>query len=148
MWLASPVRGWGYGQFAKLSGHFRADGVHRNFDNGAIENDYLNILVSSGLIGFVPYLAFLLVPLLYSLRLFFKARSRDWIGFIRPQAIALYWAVLLCLIITSYTAVIVHPLLKLIPFAVAGAVVGSHEFLLSRPRKSERLPYQALVVAN
>jgi O-antigen ligase len=148
MWLAKPVRGWGYDQFAKHSGRFRVDGIHRNFGNGAIENDYLNILVSSGLIGFVPYFAFLLVPLLYSLRLFFKARSPDWTGFIQPQAIALYWAVLLCLIITSYTAVIVHPLLKLIPFAVAGAVVGSHEYLLRRPRKSERLQYQAPGVAN
>lgn len=135
MWLAKPVRGWGFNGFERYSGQFRTDGKKTNFGNGAIESDYLNMLVSYGLIGFLPYVAFLLIPLIYSLFLFFRARSPGWLGFIKPQTIAVYWAVLLCLVITSYTATIVHPLLKLIPFAVTGAIIGSHEALVRRDRR-------------
>ncbi|MCB0167214.1 MAG: O-antigen ligase family protein [Anaerolineae bacterium] len=135
MWQQQPIRGWGYGQFARNSGKFRTDGEKGNFGNGAIENDFLSILVASGLIGFGPYALFLLVPLINSFRLFFRARAPDWPGFIKPETIAVYWAVIICLALTSYTAIIVHPLLKLIPFAIAGAVVGSHEHLLRRSRR-------------
>jgi O-antigen ligase len=128
MWRAKPIRGWGFGRYKKESGRFRTDGKRTNFY--AIENDYLHILVGSGLIGFLPYLLFLLAPLVNSLRLFFRARSPDWSGFIKPKTLAIYWAVTLCLAITSYTAIHVQPVLKLMAFAVAGAVVGSHEHLL------------------
>jgi O-antigen ligase len=128
MWLAKPIRGWGFGRYKEESGRFRTDGESRNI--AAIENDYLYILVGSGLIGFLPYLTFLLAPLVNSLRLFFKARAPDWSGFIRPETLSVYWAVILCLAITSYSAIQTQAVIKLMTFAVAGAVVGTHEHLL------------------
>ena len=135
MWQASPIRGWGFGRYETQAGRFRTDGVHINFRNGAIENDYLYILVGSGLIGFVPYALFLLTPLVNSARLFFKARAPDWSGFIKPETLSVYWAVILCLLITSYTAIQSRVIIKLITFAVVGAVVGSQKYLLSSSKK-------------
>jgi O-antigen ligase len=136
MWKEKPVRGWGFGRYEEESGRFRTDGDGTNFE--AIENDYLHILVGSGLIGFLPYLLFLLVPLVNSLCIFYRARAPDWPGFIKTETLTVYWAVILCLLITSYTMRQVNSMLKLLPFAVAGAVVGSHEHLLRRPKKPSR----------
>jgi O-antigen ligase len=131
MWRVKPIRGWGFGRYKEESGRFRTDGESRNCS--AIENDYLYILVGSGLIGFLPYLTFLLAPLVNSLRLFFKARALDWSGFIKPETLTVYWAVILCLAITSYSAIQTQVVIKLMTFAVVGAVVGTHEHLLCDP---------------
>lgn len=135
MWLAKPIRGWGFGWYELKSGRFRADGSRRNLS--AVENDYLYILVGSGLIGFLPYLLFLVIPLINSVRLFFLTHKPGWSGFIKRETIAVYWAVLLCYAITSYAGVVTQAGLKLIVFALAGAVVGSHEFLLAHPKANE-----------
>jgi O-antigen ligase len=136
MWEAKPIRGWGFGRYQEESGRFRTDGTHRNFE--AIENDYLHILVGSGVLGFLPYLLFLLIPLVNSLRLFFRARAPDWSGFIKPETIAIYWTVILSFAITSYTQVQEQLIVKMLPFAITGAVVGSHEFLLRRSKAEKR----------
>ena len=130
MWKAKPIRGWGFGWYARESGRFRTDGYPFNLE--VVENDYLYILVGSGLIGFLPYLFVLLMPAINGLRLFWKARSEAWTGFVKKETIAVYWAVLACHLIVSYTAVMNSAGLKLMLFALAGAVVGSHEHLLHR----------------
>lgn len=124
MWEQKPIRGWGLHAFEMQSGRFREDGSRQNFR--AIESEYLTILVSHGLIGFIPFMFFLIVPLINSFRLFARARAPDWSGFVRPQTIALYWCVILTFAITSYTQTQNQPIVKMIPFAVAGAVVGTH----------------------
>ncbi len=128
MWQARPIRGWGFGQYEQKSGQFRTDGKNENYT--AIENDYLHILVASGLIGFIPYVLFQLVPLLYSFPLFFKARAAAWPGFVKMETVAIFWAVMLAFVLGSYTQVQTQTIVKMIPFAVAGAVVGSQEYLL------------------
>jgi len=128
MWRAKPIRGWGFGRYQTESGRFRTDGDTRNFQ--AIENDYLHILVGSGLLGFLPYLLFLLIPLLNSLRLFFRTRASDWSGFVKPETVTMYWAIILSFAMGSYAQIQTELVVKMIPFAVAGAVVGSHTHLL------------------
>jgi O-antigen ligase len=135
MWKVKPIRGWGFGQYGKHSGRFRT-GSRANY--GAVENDYLYLLVASGLIGFLPYAIFLLAPLVNSLRLFFRARAPDWPGFIEPGTIVTYWGVFLCLAITSYTALQTHSLIKMCTFAVAGGVIGTHEYLLRSSKDRKR----------
>jgi hypothetical protein len=136
MWRAKPIRGWGSGRYKTESGRFRTDGGRKNFS--AIENDYLNILVASGLIGFVPYLLFLLTPLVNSLRLFFRARAPGWSGFARPEVIAVYWGIILSFVIGSYTQIQTEAIVKMIPFAVTGAVVGTHEHWLRGSESDKR----------
>ena len=125
MWQAKPITGWGFGRYETEAGAFRTDGITTNFRNGAIENDYLHILVGSGLVGFLPYALFLIAPLLNSLVLFFRARAPGWQGFVKPETIAVYWGIILGLLITSYSQIQTQQIVKMIPFAIAGAVVGT-----------------------
>jgi hypothetical protein len=133
MWRAKPIRGWGANGFEEESGRFRTDGGRTNL--GGNENDYLRIMVSSGLIGFLPYLIFLLTPLFHSIRLFFKARAPDWPGFIKPETIAIYWVAIICYAIGSYTQNQNVLMVKVIPFAMAGAIVGTHQHWLCGLKK-------------
>jgi len=149
MWRAKPIRGWGFGRYETESGRFRTDGKRTNLP--AIENDYLHILVASGLLGLLPYLLFSLIPLLNSVRLFFRARAPGWSGFVRPEIIAVYWAVIIAFAIASYTRIHTEPLIKMLPFAVTGAVVGTQECWLrvSRVRRhSAAHPRTTVVVAE
>jgi O-antigen ligase len=136
MWRAKPILGWGFGRYRRESGRFRTDGDPRNFI--AIENDYLHILVASGVVGFLPYLLLLLTPLVTSVRLFFRARSPGWSGFVKPETIAVYWAIILSFAIGSYTQIQTQQIVKMLPLVIAGAVVGTHERWL-RP-ETERDP--------
>ena len=135
MWQVNPIRGWGADAYGEQSGNFRTDGRRDDFD--AIESEYLHILVSSGLLGFVPYMLFLLLPLWMSVQLLRRARAPDWAGFITPRAIALYWSVLLTLLLAMATANTASNIVKLMPFVVAGAVIGSHEHWLRRNASGE-----------
>ncbi len=130
MWRAEPLRGWGVDGYAEQSGNFRVDGSREDFD--AVESEYVYLLVSSGLIGFLPFMSFLLLPALISLRLFRRARAPDWPGFITPRAVVLHWSVLLTLLLAMATANTSSSIVKLMPFVVAGAIVGSHEHWLRR----------------
>lgn len=128
MWQEKPVRGWGFRAYSRNSGRFREDGFNGNF--GTPENNYLNILVATGLIGFVPFMAFLIIPLLNSVRLFFRSTSADWSGFIRSDTVAVYWCVMIGYALGSYTQVQNEPIVTMIPVALAGAVVGTHQHFL------------------
>jgi O-antigen ligase len=143
MWWARPLRGWGYGRYAQESGRFRTDGIRKNII--AVENDYLHMLVAAGVLAFVPYLVFLIAPLVQSIRLFFLTRSPEWAEltrrgavFIQSDTIAVYWAVLTIFAMCAYTALVTSSGIKMIPFSVAGAVIGSHEHLLGIPQLGAR----------
>lgn len=134
MLRARPIRGWGFGRFEDISGRFRTDGSRQNFD--AVESDYLHLAVGGGLIALIPYLMFMAILISYSLRLYFKARAPNWQGFIKPETLTVFWAVMICLMVTSYTAKQVQPVIKLMTFAVAGSIVGTHEIYLRRDKRS------------
>jgi len=146
MWKVKPIRGWGDGRYGRESGRFRTDGLEKNFK--AIENDYLDIMVNSGLIGFLPYLIFLLAPLVSSLRLFFRARSPEWTGSIRPETIAVYWCVMIPFLVGSYTAVQNGDVVKMFTFAVAGGIIGSHEHLLRNKGSTSTKAAYAVKIAR
>jgi O-antigen ligase len=147
MWRAQPIRGWGFDQYEKESGRFRTDGEPWNYN--AVENDYLYIMVGSGLIGFLPYLIFLLAPLINSLRLYFRARAPDWSGYIKPETIGIYWVVIIGYAVGSYTQMQNVPIVKMLAFAIAGAVVGTHQYLLRRtPEHSVQQLRPTIIAVN
>ena len=130
MWKDKPIRGWGTDKFSRFSSHYRTDGSRREFD--AVENDFLFILIGTGLIGFLPYLLFLLIPFFKSFRLFVRARAPDWKGFITYKEIVLYWTVLLILFIGSMTSKNTDVVVKYLPFVIVGAIIGTHVEYISR----------------
>ena len=144
MWKEKPIRGWGPDAFKERSGQFRIDGSSSNFRDGAIENDYLSLMVETGLLGLIPYLLFLLVPLFNSIYLFFLARSPDWTGFVKADTITIYWCAIISFLITSYTQIQSQAVVRMLPFVLAGAIVGSHLPQLSAARRSRRLKDRVL----
>jgi O-antigen ligase len=130
MWLEQPVRGWGMGRYAEWSGRFRADGSRQNID--AVESDYLLILVGAGLVGFAPYALYLFSATTGSLRLFVRRKWVEEHGFIRVGTIGLMWAVLLCFWVGSFFATNQFNILRILPFVLIGAIVGTHQPLLVR----------------
>ena len=94
--------------------------------------------MGSGLVGFVPYLLFLLAPLINSIRLFFRARAPDWSGFITPELITIYWCVVISYALGSYTQEQTEAIVKMLPFALAGAVVGTHIHWLNGLKAKKR----------
>lgn len=146
MWLERPLFGWGVGHFATLSGQYRADASSRNFD--AVENDFLYLLVSAGLAGFLPYALFLLTPFAKSLLLFGRSYSRAWFSFIQSRTVVLYWAIFLCFLIGSFTARNVEPIVTLLPFALTGAIIGSQEVFLVQRRTPQEQPVGAVSVTR
>jgi O-antigen ligase len=134
MWKEKPIQGWGFEGYRKESGRFRIDDG-RGMNWKSPENDFWFILVGSGLIGFLPYFIFLLAPFINSLRLFFQARAPDWSGFIKPETIAIYWVSIICYAIGSYTQTQNVAIVKMIPFAMAGAIIGTHQHWLQRRAK-------------
>ena len=124
MWRAKPIRGWGFGHYELVSGRYRNDGFRENFE--AIENGFLDIMVSTGLIGFIPFLIFLILPLISSFGLFFRARAPDWTGFVKPETITIYWCAMIIFVLCTYTNVANKMIVNMIPFAIAGAIVGTH----------------------
>lgn len=145
MWEVKPIRGWGEGAFNRESGRFRTDGFRRNLI--AVENDYLDMLVHFGLVAFLPYLIFLITPLVNSIRLFFRARAPDWSGFITPETITIYWCVIISFAIGSYTQEQTQAIIKMLPFALAGAIVGTHTHWLNglKAKKQALSPLSATV---
>jgi O-antigen ligase len=151
MWLARPVRGWGFGRFEREAWRFRTDVLQQRLR--APENDYLVVMIGSGLIGIVPYLGVLLVPLWYSLRLIFQARSLErkglpWPGFVKVETLSLLNAVIVCYLVYSFSAANVIAGTKLILLSLAGAVVGTHEDLLRRSEDTEPVDYAVKALPN
>jgi len=141
MWLVRPIRGWGFGRFEREAWRFRAG--ESNVRLSAPENDYLVVVIGSGLLGLLPYLGMLLIPLWYGLRLIAKAkahpdrfrgapRHKPGTGFVKVETVAVACAVIICYLVYSFSAANVIAGTKLILFALCGAVIGSHEHLLGR----------------
>jgi O-antigen ligase len=139
MWLTRPLRGWGFGQYEREAWRFRTDGGNTRLN--APENDYLVVMIGSGLIGLLPYLGVLLVPLVEGIRLIAQARSHrrrgvPWAGFVKVEALAMACAITIAYLSYSFAASNVVAGTKLILCVVAGAVVGSHEHLLRAGRRN------------
>jgi hypothetical protein len=139
MWLARPMRGWGFGRFEREAWRYRRDGSTTPMT--APENDYLVVMVGSGLIGFLPYMGMLLLPLWNGLRLIARAKARErqhvpWPGFVKVETLAVSCAVIAAYLVFSFSAANVIAGSKLILMSLTGAVVGSHEALLRRPKRN------------
>jgi O-antigen ligase len=108
----SPITGQGYGRFSDLA-------IREGQEDIAIESHYLNILVSAGLLGFVPYVALLIVIPLQFIKAF---RSRD--GPIDKWLIVMYWGAHLSYMINASTATVGTLITTSLLLLLAGALSG------------------------
>ena len=66
------------------------------------------------------------------MRLLPPSRAPDWQGFVGFREFSVYWAVLASLLLTSMTVIQTQPAVRGLVYAIAGAVVGTHEKWLRR----------------
>jgi len=138
MWKAKPIWGWGFDQYQYESGKYRPDDLTKNIK--AVESTFVALLVATGILGFIPWVAVLLWLLYFSLRLYFRARAPDWPGFVEDKLFAVFWAVFITYALGAWTVVINHAIVSIIFFTIAGALIGTHQPLLSARSQGNRHP--------
>jgi hypothetical protein len=107
-----PITGHGYGRYSDIAERERVMDT-------AVESHYLNILVSAGLLGFVPYVALLL-----AMPLSFVSAYRNRDSPISRWMIVMYWAAHLSYIINAATATVSSIPATSLLFLLAGALSG------------------------
>jgi O-antigen ligase len=130
LWLEKPWFGHGFRKFNEL-----AEQKHT-------ENDYLHILVSSGLVGFLPYMAFYIFVLLESIRIYQQTRSNPNL-FVERKLVIIFWG----LYSTYFIAAMSgsgndgHSIANFVFLTIIGAIVGSQARWLvpSKPRENRLL---------
>jgi len=134
LWQEKPILGYGFMQFDKtLYGH-------------STENFYLHILVSGGLVGFLPFVVFLILVIKDSI-LIYRQVSNNSRLILDRKLVVVFWAILSAYLVKSLSlsrpANIVHYLLYL----TVGAMIGSQGELIERNKEaSATLAFQRPVV--
>jgi O-antigen ligase len=127
LWKKHPVWGYGYDQYEAVS-RFHT-----------VENMYLDILVSAGAVGFVPFIVLLLVVIKDSV-LIYRRCGPDPRIFVDRTMVAVFWGSFSSYLIKATTghagsgATVVNAVV----FMLIGAVVGSQqEFLKDAPASDQ-----------
>jgi O-antigen ligase len=126
-WSANPLLGYGFRQYRNLA---RAAG----YRDKAVESEYLDILVSSGLVGFLPYVGLLLLMAYDGLQ-HYRGRVAD--GLADQDLVAVFWGILVGYAITISTAIVTCLVIPSMLFAVAGAIIYARRSSPSRLSEME-----------
>jgi len=115
LWKVNPLWGRGFGQYTKLSGL-------AGFRDRAVESEYLNVLVSAGLVGFVPYVALLLLAAYEGVRHY---RGKVPHSLAERELIPVYWGMLVGYAVGLSTSIVTVSDMAIVAmfFAVTGAVL-------------------------
>lgn len=128
-WRYRPLLGHGLHQYKNLA---RAAG----YEDLTVESEYLHILVSAGLAGFLPYVGLLL---LMGYEGFQHYRGRVEGGLADRDLAAVFWAILSGYALTTATAIITNLMVPAVLFTVAGAVIyARREAVVTRPELEQR----------
>ncbi|RMF27503.1 MAG: O-antigen ligase domain-containing protein [Chloroflexi bacterium] len=140
MWKDKPLGGWGFDRYQYESGKYRPDGLRQNIR--AVESTFMAILVATGLLGFVPWVTVLVLLLYLSIRLYIQARTPGWPGFVEDKLFAIFWAVFITYALGAWTVVVNHPMVHILFFTIAGALVGTHQHLMDADAETRRSTLQ------
>lgn len=113
VWSTSPLRGIGVRQYTRRA-------IKAGYADHDLESEHLEILVSAGLFGFLPYIGWLLLMVYDGYR-----HYRGWVAgsLADPDLIAVFWGILLGYVITVSTSQVNNMVIIAMLFAVAGAVI-------------------------
>jgi len=126
-WSANPLLGRGFRQYRNLA---RAAG----YQDRAVESEYLDILVSAGLAGFLPYVGLLLLMGYAGLQ-HYRGRVTDSLA--DRDLIAVFWGILTGYALTISTAIVTNLIIPSMLFAVAGAIIYARRPSPARPSEVE-----------
>lgn len=112
LWKQSPILGHGFRRFDDLSGY------------QAVENYYLHILVSAGLVGFVPFLCFLLLVIRESVKIYRRTPTVPGL-WVDQNLIAVFWGAASTYLVKAMTGAQGTAIVNILFYMLIGAVVGS-----------------------
>lgn len=120
-WQESPIVGHGRGQVPSVR---------------LLESHYLALLVEGGLVALIPFLLVFVAMLGQIYRLI---RWRFVGMFVSVELFAILLGVIAAYLVSLYTVVMNRDFPHMLLFILAGAVLGSHDFFLRKPRAQSEL---------
>jgi O-antigen ligase len=123
LWKQKPITGYGYKRFDDLS------------SLRAVESFYLHILVSAGLIAFVPFVTFILLTVKDSIAIFCQVPRNPRL-FVDRQVVALFWGMLAAYLVISFSNYMAKPINHILTYMLIGGIVGSQGALLEHKRRA------------
>ncbi len=134
LWQERPFFGYGFNQFENVS----------SFD--AVENFYLHILVSAGLVGFLPFAVFLILIVRDSILVYRQAPHNPRL-FLDRKLVIVFWAALSTYLVKGLTGAQEVAIVNYLPYLLIGAMIGSQGELIERNKEaSATLAFQRPVV--
>jgi len=121
---ANPLFGRGYGNFGYLYAKYASDWTQTRV-LPAPHNTYINILVSSGLAGFIPYVAMFAAVFFQGLLLWRRGRYNRAID--RTLVICMMGAVIVYATEIFFSDIVASPWVTAVFFFIVGAMLGSQE---------------------
>jgi len=123
-WKKNPIFGSGFRCYE--------DGPYKQ-----VENLYIHLLASAGLITFVPFLAILFTVLRDSIKIFRQTGENAKL-FVDRNLIAVFWGAFTAYFFMAYfgSGVEGRPISNVILFTIIGTLVGSQVPLLARPARN------------
>lgn len=121
LWRARPLLGYGFSQYDRLAAN----------DQGyvGIESEFLSVLVSAGLVGFLPYIGLLLL-MGYDGFQHYRGRVTDSLA--DRDLVAVFWGELIGYAVNTSTAIVIHLIIPSMLFAMAGAILYARRSPSSR----------------
>lgn len=113
VWSTDPLVGIGFRQYQKYA-------IRAGYHDLDLENGHLDILVSAGLAGFLPYVGLIFLMIYDGYRHY---RGRVVGSLADPDLVAVFWGILAGYVITIATSQINNLVISTMTFAVAGAVI-------------------------
>jgi len=128
-WSTNPVVGIGFHNYWQSADE-------AGYSDKGLENEHLEILVSAGLLGFLPYVG-LLVLMIYDGYKHYRGRVEGSLA--DPDLVVVFWGVVTGHVITASTSQINNLVVNAILFAVAGAVIYARRRAVpTRPEPKQR----------
>jgi O-antigen ligase len=114
LWRERPLFGYGFGQYDNLS------------EYNAAENFYLNILVSAGVVGLLPFLALLIFVGQYGAAIYRQSkRESSPTLFVGWETIGALGGSITSYLVKAFSGNMSAPLPNILAFLLIGAIVGS-----------------------
>lgn len=122
LWAKRPIFGYGFRMYEVVA-------TRTGVEDEAIENEYIDILFSAGLIGFLPYLAMFILMTRNSIKLFLL-KSRQKFIFVERDLVVVFWCIVLAYLVNYTSSRAGNGFVTLVFFTLVGAIVGSQSLAL------------------
>lgn len=112
LWKQKPLVGHGFRSFDRLSRYL------------AVENFYLHVLVSGGLVAFIPFLMFILLTVRESVYIYIRGPSLSAV-FVNRELVAVFWGMFSTYLVKAMSGAQGAAIVNILFYVIIGAMIGS-----------------------